>query len=308
MDRTNQAGSPEEIRRHLIIRESAILDEIHRRHAARVPEATRIPVADIQAPTSAIRFRPHVVAGERFQRAYRARRHDRPGFPGDAGTIQQAVERLNEASSSLSSLLDQPMPHLNSPDNGTRTYSGETDANRRRAKRRRLDGDPYPMDFTPFSYGYRGQVFPGALRMEIVSCDGGLHADSRLGREYCPENILRNDRSVYCTDSSKCNIIMRHRGETTFCLRKIVIKAPERGFTAPYDLMIRSDKHFISETLTLQWQYTRRSDLHLYVLKGPARTNGPIPYPRIFTAADIARPSQPYRQGHSSPLEIQRTK
>ena len=233
MDRPDQAGSPDEIRRNLI-RDPAILDELRRRRlAGRVAEATRIPFADIQPPISAIRSRPHVVPSGRFQRGYRTRRHDRPSFPGDAGTIQEAVERLNEASSSLSSLLDQPMPHLDPPDPVTRPYSGEAGTNRRRAKRRRLDGDPYPMDFKPFSYGYRGQVVPGALKMEIVSCDGGLHADAQQGREYRPENILRNDKSVYCTFSSKCNIIMRHQGETTFCLRKIVIKAPERGFTAP---------------------------------------------------------------------------
>lgn len=239
MDRPNQEGSSQEIRRNSI-RDSAILNEIHhRRNPVRVPEASGISVTDIQAPISAVRSRPHLVPSERFQRAYRARRRDRPSVPGNSGSIQQAVERLNEASSSLSSLLDHPTPH---PDIRTRSHSEEADANQRRAKRRRLDGDPYAMEHMSFSYGHHGQVVPGALQMEIVSCDGGLHGDFQQGRAYCPENILRNDKSVYCTDNSKCNIIMRHLGGATFCLRKIVIKAPERGFTAPYDYVYTGRK------------------------------------------------------------------
>jgi hypothetical protein len=70
--------------------------------------------------------------------------------------------------------------------------------------------------------------------MEIVSCDGGIHTDAaRHGREYYADNVLHNDKSVYCTDKSECNLILRHMGETPFTLRKLVIKAPERGFTAP---------------------------------------------------------------------------
>ena len=147
----------------------------------------------------------------------------------------RAVERLNEASFNLSSLLDQPFPRIGSPDLSAREYSGEAEVNRRRAKRRKLDPDHLSAGhLRGFSYGYRGQVLPGPLKMEIVSCDGGLHTEAaRHGREYLPENVLHNDRSVYCTDSNKCNLILRHMGETTFCLKKLVIKAPARGFTAP---------------------------------------------------------------------------
>lgn len=155
-------------------------------------------------------------------------------MPGSVGTVQEAVERLNEASSNLSSLLDRPIPRIESPDISAREYSGEAEVNRRRAKRRKLDCDSLAEGFGGFTYGYRGQVVPGPLKMEIESCDGGLHADAaRHGREYWPENILRNDKSVYCTDRSKCNIVVRHQGKTAFCLTKLVIKAPERGFTAP---------------------------------------------------------------------------
>lgn len=234
MERQNGANSPEGFRPYLI------RDSSHqRRGAVWGSQASGGPgMPELQAPTSALRSRPHAIPSERYLRGHRHRRYDRPNFSGNASTIQQAFERLNEASSSLSSLLDQPMPRLNSSHADSRPYSRDAELQRRRPKRRKLDGGSYPMDFKPFSYGYRGQVVPGALKMEIVSCDGGLHAESRDGREYWPENVLRNDKSVYCTDSSKCNIIMRHQGETTFCLKKLVIKAPERGFTAPYDSML----------------------------------------------------------------------
>lgn len=209
-----------------------VREELRRRPAAEPRSANGDIVSDAQAPTSAMRSRLENVR----QRA-RQRVQNRANTPGIGGTVQQAVERLNEASSNLSSLLDQPIPRIESPDMSAREYSGEAEVNRRRAKRRKLDADPLSAGhLRGFSYGYRGQVLPGPLKMEIVSCDGGLHTEAaRHGREYWPENVLRNDKSVYCTDTDndKCNLILRHMGETTFCLKKLVIKAPERGFTAP---------------------------------------------------------------------------
>lgn len=164
----------------------------------------------------------------------RTRQHrvqDQPS--GNGGTVQQAVGRLNDSTSNLSTLLDRPIPRIGSPDIVGREYSGEAEVNRR-GKRRKLDTEPTYAGLAGFSYGHHGQVVPGRLRMEIVSCDGGLHEPSaRESREYPPENVLRNDKSVYCTQSNKCNLILRHMGETPFELKKLVIKAPERGFTAP---------------------------------------------------------------------------
>lgn len=207
-----------------------VREELRRRTTAEPGPINGNTVSDAQAPTSAMRSRLENVR-------YRARQRvqDRATPSGSGGTVQEAVERLNEASSNLSSLLDQPIPRIESPDMSAREYSGEAEVNRRRAKRRKLDADPASAGhLRGFSYGYRGQVVPGPLKMEIVSCDGGLHTEAaRHGREYWPENVLRNDKSVYCTDNNKCNLILRHLGETTFCLKKLVIKAPERGFTAP---------------------------------------------------------------------------
>ena len=217
-------------RRRLSVQGSAVRDEIRRRHAAGRPDSpSHFSNEDIQPPPSAVRSR---MEGARHRQ--RSRLHGRSAPSQAGGTVQQAVERLNEASSTLSSLLDQPIPRIGSPDMTAREYSGEAEVNRRR-KRRKLDSDSPPIGhMNGFSYGHRGQVVPGTLRMELASCDGGVHTDAaRNGKEYWPENVLRNDKSVYCTDDNKCNIILRHLGETAFCLSKIVIKAPERGFTAP---------------------------------------------------------------------------
>lgn len=164
-------------------------------------------MSDAQAPTSAVRSRLEIVR-------YRARQRvqDRATPAGSGGIVQQAVERLNEASSNLSSLLDQPIPRMRSLDLSTREYSGEAGENKRRAKRRKLDADSSSTGHLGgFSHGYHRQALPGPLKMELVSCDGGLHMEgARHGRDFWPENVLRNDQSVYCTDNNKCNLILRH--------------------------------------------------------------------------------------------------
>lgn len=100
-----------------------------------------------------------------------------------------------------------------------------------RIKRRKLDSDRTRSIFKGFRYGRYGEVEPGPLTMEIVSCDGGLYSDEP---SYPPENILKNDVSVYCTKGNRCNIILRHQGGTVFSLRELIIKAPESKFTCPY--------------------------------------------------------------------------
>lgn len=233
MEQNRPSTSSDSVRRYR--RQSTVREEIRRRHAERASQMSDILNSDVQAPTSALRSRPQAIPVSRQIRRHIQRHHESQGFPGSARTIQQAVDRVNEADRTPSSLLDRPIPRLGSPDMTAREYSGEAEVNRRRAKRRKLDNDPLSVKYKGFFlYGYRGQVVPGRLRMEIVRCDGGPHSDAaRYGREYCAENVLRDDKSVYCTPSSRCNIFLRHQGETSFCLSKLVIKAPERGFTAP---------------------------------------------------------------------------
>ena len=207
---------------------------LDRREAARAAQRTGngISSVDYQAPISAVRS---IISGDAAER-YGNRQREETDLALEEGvhSLNRAVERLNQASSDLSSLLDSPVPRLRSPDDLSRVTQNDVDLVRRRSKRRKLDHDPLAASNNGFSYGHRGQVVPGPLKMEIHCCDGGYYAES-LGhvRNYMAENVLRNDKKVYCTERNKCNIILRHQGETTFCLKKIIVKAPELGFTAP---------------------------------------------------------------------------
>jgi hypothetical protein len=102
---------------------------------------------------------------------------------------------------------------------------------RPQTKRRKLSHDDGLFDgYDPVRYGWNGQVDPGHLRLEIVSCDGGQY-DQTL--KFRAENVLRNDKSVYCSNSSTCSFLFRHQAETSFNLDALVIKGPESGYTSP---------------------------------------------------------------------------
>ncbi|OJI84374.1 hypothetical protein ASPTUDRAFT_30306 [Aspergillus tubingensis CBS 134.48] len=134
--------------------------------------------------------------------------------------------------SNTSSLLDTPVPHLDSPTAMPQQVEDKHQLDRARTKRRKLDTDDNREGLQGFRYGQYGQVVPGALRMELTSCDGGRYEPH--GESSWPENILRNDASVYCTKSDRCNLVLKHQGESPFCLKKIVIKAPKSGYNSPY--------------------------------------------------------------------------
>lgn len=108
----------------------------------------------------------------------------------------------------------------------------DTPTDRLRVKRRKLDSDDNRESLQNLRYGQYGQVVPGTLKMELASCDGGTYEP--VCETSGPENILLNDSSVYCTKSDRCNLILKHRGEAPFCLKKLVIKAPKSGYDAPY--------------------------------------------------------------------------
>ena len=106
----------------------------------------------------------------------------------------------------------------------------------RHRKRRKLDHGPQaPISDEPqLRYGYRGSAVPGRLRMQVASCDGGTCKTLTIHeQQYGPENILRNDRSVYCTSQGQCNIVLQHPGGINFSLTKIIVRAPKSGFNAP---------------------------------------------------------------------------
>jgi hypothetical protein len=199
--------------------------EIFWRHPTSQLTPPSPPTLDNRAPLHITRARSFASPGQsRIQRhRLRPQRED-----DTSGTVQDAVNRLNE----VNSVLEEPIPQVLGPDD----FSGlmeDVESYNRRSKRRKLDSDP--LDSHPtISYGYHGQVVPGRLKMVIAGCDGGLyHEDTRGKRLYCQENILRNDKSVYCSKKDSCNLMLKHRGDIAFTVTKIVIKTPDAGFTAP---------------------------------------------------------------------------
>jgi hypothetical protein len=98
-------------------------------------------------------------------------------------------------------------------------------------KRRKLVPDaPEPM-IPPIKYGWQGQVDAGLLRLYINHCDGG-EINTRTVN-YSAENVLRNDLSVYCSKSSKCNLVFGHHADTIFHLDKLIVQAPTMGYDTP---------------------------------------------------------------------------
>lgn len=147
------------------------------------------------------------------------------------------MESAADLLDSLSDIpINSPLPTFTTGSSRPRSPTVEIGSERRHTKRRKLDHNAGPKsEYDGFKYGYKGQVVPGRLRMEIVSCDGGEYSDKEypVGLHNV-RNILKNDISVYCSESSRCNILLRHIGDTPFALEKIIIRAPGRGFTAPY--------------------------------------------------------------------------
>ncbi|KAJ4303079.1 hypothetical protein N0V90_001970 [Kalmusia sp. IMI 367209] len=132
---------------------------------------------------------------------------------------------------SLSNMPPNPF-HASHSSRRERSPTSGSDGPRRQTKRRKLDHPARPAsEYDGFKYGYKGQVVRGRLRMEVVSCDGGEY--DRGSSLYKVQNVLSNDKSVYCSQSGRCNLLLKHIGEMPFCLEKVVIRAPDRGFTAP---------------------------------------------------------------------------
>lgn len=112
--------------------------------------------------------------------------------------------------------------------------NNEEGIRRRRSKRRRLDPPAADEVRRAIRYGYFGQVEPGRLQMELLSCDGGEHVDSRYPHAYLgAKNCLRHDKSVYCSERSHTNLVLVHADRNAFCLEKLHVVSPEHGFTAP---------------------------------------------------------------------------
>jgi hypothetical protein len=176
-------------------------------------------------PSTANPNRPRATPSERYLRRSQAR------------TREQRLADMDATNDVLDSLNDLPISNpFTISDTQTRPRSPIVQVNsERRHKRRKLEHDTGAAnEYMCFKYGHKGQVVRGRLRMEIVSCDGGEHHRDSPPGLYRVQNVLRNDKSVYCSESSQCNLLLKHIGEAPFALEKIVIRAPDRGFTAPY--------------------------------------------------------------------------
>ncbi|KAI1094521.1 hypothetical protein F5B19DRAFT_444931 [Rostrohypoxylon terebratum] len=164
--------------------------------------------------------------------------------------LEALLEFTNSSSHTYSELAFSSPPPPPPPQDPTE--------DNRRAKRRKLDSDRLVSGFQGFRYGKYGQVEPGQLTMELVSCDGGIYSDD--GHRYAAENILKNDQTVYCTEGPRCNIILRHQGATVFTLKELVIKAPRSNFTAPVQegmvFVSMTSDHLLTRTAQYQIQYS----------------------------------------------------
>ncbi|KAL4807844.1 hypothetical protein BDV18DRAFT_136233 [Aspergillus unguis] len=140
-------------------------------------------------------------------------------------------DRTGRSRRNRDSILDQPIPRSDSPYAMPLEPDRGNEPDRSRVKRRKLDSDDTRKTPQTMKYGHHGQVVPGTLKMELASCDGGTYEP--VCESSGPENILTNDSTVYCTKSDRCNLILKHRGEAPFCLKKLVIKAPKSGYDAP---------------------------------------------------------------------------
>ncbi|KAL2852882.1 hypothetical protein BJY01DRAFT_81989 [Aspergillus pseudoustus] len=186
--------------------------------------------------------------------------------PAGRAPIPRSV-RGNDRSSRIrrhrDSIFDQPVPHLDSP-SAMPLEPDHDQGDRWRVKRRKLDSDDNRQGLQSLRYGKYGQVVPGALKMELAGCDGGTYEPE--GDSSWPENILRNDSSVYCTKSDRCNLILKHRGETPFCLKKLVIKAPKSGYDAPIQagmvFISMSSDELLARTAQYQIQYSGSHSRH----------------------------------------------
>lgn len=163
----------------------------------------------------------------------------RPNATPSERYLRRAHQRVRDARSViedpatdvLHSLSDHPLNAFHTSRRERSPPSG-LESQRRQTKRRKLGHSAKPAsEYDGFTYGYKGQVARGRLRMEVLSCDGGEH--DRGSSLYRVQNVLSNDKSVYCSQSGRCNILLRHIGEMPFCLEKMIIRAPDRGFTAP---------------------------------------------------------------------------
>ena len=159
----------------------------------------------------------------------------------------------------------RPSPPLQ-PSEALREYAGEAQTNREsryRAKRRKLDDGSYEDESKAITYGWKGQVVPGQLKLEIITCDGGEYSDPHIPAKSFPQNVLQDDGNVYCTKSNKCNMLLKHSSGMPFTLTKLVVKAPRSGYDAPIQegmiFVALDDQDLMEKTARYEIYYSPKS-------------------------------------------------
>ncbi|KAM5444685.1 hypothetical protein MferCBS31731_000139 [Microsporum ferrugineum] len=108
-----------------------------------------------------------------------------------------------------------------------RSPPADSMSDHRQSKRRKVDADDNREGAKGFSYSHYGQVSSVPLEMEVHSCKGASTEPDRRGNS--PDHILVNDGAVYRAQGGCCNIVLKHRGEIPFSLKKLIIKTPKSG-------------------------------------------------------------------------------
>ncbi|KAF2128294.1 hypothetical protein P153DRAFT_292698 [Dothidotthia symphoricarpi CBS 119687] len=193
---------------------------------------------------------------------------------------EQRAADMDSTDALIDSLTNNPLTNIfalsnASPHPPPQSHPVPFSPERRQAKRRKLDHDASTTsEYHGFKYGYKGQVVPGRLKMDILSCDGGEYRKDNPSGLYNVQNVLKNDKSVYCSESASCNILLKHIGEAPFALDKIVIRAPDRGFTAPVQeglvFVSMSADHLLAGTSAYHLQYRTQSPLTSPTPSSPA--------------------------------------
>ncbi|SMR56869.1 unnamed protein product [Zymoseptoria tritici ST99CH_1E4] len=234
-----------------------------------------------EPPASTGSSTPHTRRRRRLQQALRA-------------TADMAANDLAEMGASTHPsrrALIEPLQRRRqrSPSAELQDEQAEEDNRRRRSKRRRLEYDHSPTPQLPIKYGHYGQVEAGRLKLNIISCDGGEHRDPRHPSTYLgAQNLLRHDKSVYCSDRPSSGIVFRHADDTPFCLEKLHIVSPEHGFSAP----VREGIVYVAMTLADLQKYMdppQHARLHGIHTPPYGRRRSFRQSPELLTFADALR-------------------
>jgi hypothetical protein len=178
---------------------------------------------------------------------------------------RERLSLVHESMDETTTTIGRPPPQIEVSEVANQEYREEAQVNREnrwRAKRRKLDDGTFEEEAKTFCYGYRGQVVPGPLKMEIVSCDGGEYSEANVGSSL-PQHVLQDDSTVYCTKSNRCNMLLKHVGGMPISLTKIIIKAPGTGYDAPIQegmiFVAMNEDRLLERTEQYEIRYSPRS-------------------------------------------------